>query len=138
VALIEARVFSILKLQTLPTFCADSGLCADDLWETIQGADFIPRSDRSALYRGRELPRSKVYVADTPDGLWPVYKFPGFQYRAVVDHYKRLIDVPWLHPVFAAVRATTVAGVPVTCNQAIVTLYKSGTDGIGWHSAAPL
>jgi alkylated DNA repair dioxygenase AlkB len=36
--------------------------------------------------------------------------------------------------VFAAVRATPVAGVPVTCNQAIVTLYESGTDGIGWHS----
>lgn len=118
----------------LPNFCADSGLDADATWASIQGADFIPRSDRSALYRGHELPRSKMYVADTPEGIWPVYKFPGFQYRAVVDHYKYLHDVPWLQPVFAAVRATTVAGVPVTCNQAIVTLYESGNDGIGWHS----
>jgi len=73
-------------------------------------------------------------VADTPEGIWPVYKFPGFQYRAVVNHYKYLHDVPWLHQVFAAVRATSIAGVPVTCNQAIVTLYQSGTDCIGWHS----
>jgi hypothetical protein len=98
------------------------------------GAEFIPRSDRSALYRGHELRRSKIYVADVPAGIWPVYKFPGFQYRAVIDHYKYLHDVPWLQPVFAAVRATSIAGFPVTCNQAIVTLYLSGTDCIGWHS----
>jgi hypothetical protein len=121
-------------LWFMPTFCADMGLSAEYLWETVQGADFIPRSDRSALYRGHELPRSKMYVADMFEGFWPVYKFPGFQYRAVIDHYKYLHDVPWLQPVFAAVRATTIAGDPVTCNQAIVTLYESGTDCIGWHS----
>ena len=118
----------------MPTYCADSGIDASALWAAIQGADFIPRADRSALYRGRELPRSKMYVADTPDGVWPVYQFPGFQYLAVAQHYKRLQDVPWIQSVFAAVRATTVAGVPVECNQAIVTLYKSGTDCIGWHA----
>lgn len=121
-------------LVFMPTFCADSGLDADALWAAIKNADFIPRSDRSALYRGHELPRSKIYVADTPDGVWPVYKFPGFQYRAVVDHYKRCHGVPWIQPVFAAVRATTVAGTPVSTNQAIVTLYESGADCIGWHS----
>ena len=118
----------------MPAYCADSGLDADDLWASIQAAEFIPRSDRSALYRGHELPRSKIYVADTPEGSWPVYKFPGFQYRAVLEHYKRLHAVPWLQPVFAAVRATAVSGVPIECNQAIVTRYESGTDCIGWHS----
>ena len=79
----------------MPAYCADSGLDADYLWVSIQAAEFIPRSDRSALYSGHELPRSKIYVADTPAGSWPVYKFPGFQYRAVLEHYKRLHAVPW-------------------------------------------
>jgi hypothetical protein len=129
-----ATIECLPGLWYMPTFCADTGVSADHLWAAIQGADFIPRSDRSALYRGHELPRSKFYVAYTPKGFWPVYKFPGFQYRAVVDHYKYLHDVPWLHELFASVRATSNAGVPVTCNQAIVTLYESGDDSIGWHS----
>ena len=71
------------------------------------------------------LPRSKAYVNATAPGSVAVYKFPGFQYRAV-ERYNDLDDTPLLQPLFAGVRALRFDGAPRTFNQGIITLYESG------------
>lgn len=118
----------------LPSYCEQAGLDPDVLWASALAAQYIPRDDQDALYRGHPLRRSKLYVCDTCAGFWPVYGFPGFQYGAVVNHYQRLHDVQWMQPLFSAVRKTVVEGARITANQAIVTLYENGADQIDWHS----
>ena len=56
----------------------------------------------------------------------------------MVDHYKRFDGVEWLQPLWSAVRKTNLDGASVVANQAIVTLYKSGSDCIGWHADKPV
>ena len=119
----------------MPNFCSDVGLDADGLWEAAKMADTT--RDPAAKCRGKPLPRGKMYVNATGDDVVCVHKFPGFQYAAI-EHYKQLQDVPWLEPVFFTLRNLHYEGAGLlngaTFNQAIVTLYESGTDNIGWHS----
>ena len=126
----------------VPNFCEAVGLNTGVLtFHTDNNTIYIPRSARSALYRGRELPRSKMYVDTQPDDVWGVYQFPGHQYRAIIEFHKKLHSQAWLQPVFDALAVLTFdsgAG-PVThiFNHAIVTKYFTGEDNINWHSDKP-
>ena len=125
----------------IPSFCSDAGIDADALWKACLDADYIPRDDPAAKYRGKALPRSKLYINITPDDFICIYKFPGFQWVAT-RHYKELAEVPWFKDVFSLVSKQPFHGAGLndgkaTFNQAIVTLYNCGTDNIGWHSDKP-
>ena len=91
----------------LPNFLDYVGLdTAALVAKTSNIALYIPRDDRSALFRGKQLPRSKCYVNATEDpNIYTHYSFPGFQYRAM-EHYKQQMDadVAFLQPLFEVLR----------------------------------
>ena len=116
----------------MPTFCADVGLDADSLWASVQGAAFIPPEDPAAMHRGHPLARAKLYVDFNEPGKTCIYNFPGFKYAAV-KYYKRATEVEWIMPAYEALRAMP----GMVYNQAIVTMYRDGTDAISWHNDKP-
>jgi len=88
----------------------------------------IPLADRTAphmRYRGHELHRSKFFLVDSLE-LVPIYSYPGFQYRSVIEEYKPIAS----YPMIAAIQQL----LPHKTNHVIGTLYRDGSDNIGFHT----
>lgn len=149
---------------TLPYFLREAGIDGDALQAALMSeAAFQPRDARHMRYRGLQLKRQKAFVTlcDRARGI-PKYSYPGasstlswdvpidsfgfekactekslragFTYRAV-QHYQHIDDVPSMVPITDCIRKDLkIDGENYDYNQAIVTLYASGSDAIGWHN----
>jgi hypothetical protein len=96
----------------VPNFLFAIGVDAAALAAATAADIYIDPNDKSAKYRGKALPRIKCYVNATGDpNLYALYKFPGFQYAAML-HYKQLTDEPvaFLQPLFDTLRTKMTFG----------------------------
>lgn len=122
----------------LPGFVAAVGLNLAELEAAFaRPAMYLDRRDRSTLYRGKPLPRSKCYVSATSSrDVLALYKFPGFQYASMLKyvHAGDAAAAPF-RPLFDVLASdVTFDGVAQPFTQAIATRYFEGTDCISWHS----
>jgi hypothetical protein len=89
---------------------------------------WVPGSHPALHYRGKPVPRAKLWAQlDLAQGL-KVYRYTGFQWR-IARATRSAEDIPALARVFAALRARNVGH-----NHAIVTSYSDREDSIGYHA----
>jgi hypothetical protein len=114
----------------LPTFCADVGVdaCAT-LTRARAAAGYVDRNRPCAMYRGRALRRTCMYVDLLDDEQSSVYTYPGFQWAAT-QMYRKLADEEWMRPVAEAVGRAVGDHV---FTQALATRYDTGRDAIDYH-----
>ena len=92
-------------------------------------APWVDRDDRSMLYRGHQLNRSKFFLmaTDDPNRLFK-YSYPGWQWASML-HYKPWSAVPELRKVLKQLQRDGF-----DFNHVIGTLYSEPKDDIGAHS----
>jgi hypothetical protein len=93
--------------------------------------EFIDRTQKYMNFRGKPIPRSKLFFVDNLDSV-PIYKYTGFQYAAIQSF--QLIQS---NPIITAFHTVIKERFNVTTNHVIVTIYQNGKDSIGWHDDKP-
>lgn len=115
-----------------PKWFQELGYDADATAKELLALTFADRQSPWMKYRGNPIKRDKAFFVDSLERV-PIYSFPGFQYRAVVEEYQDFKSAPIVESLRYAV--TKVHG-HVT-NHGIATSYKDETDTIGWHNDKP-
>lgn len=111
-----------------PNFLTELGYDSQALGEQIRTLPFADRGASHMRYRGHELKRSKFFYVDSLKQV-PIYSYPGFQHRSVLEEYKLIEEQPQLNALRMLIRE--VLGYET--NHVIGTLYKDEKDTIGYH-----
>lgn len=112
-----------------PDFLAELGYDQEQLAQILMQIPLADRQARHMLYRGRSLARSKFFFVDSLDQI-PIYSYPGFQYRSVLEEYRTIASQPQI----AGLQEILRQQFQHTTNHVIGTVYRDGKDNIGWHT----
>lgn len=107
------------------------GLDVSIVEESLESMEYIPRDEQTMKYRGHQLTRSKAFFHQSAVGI-PVYKYTGYQISAS-RFSKKISSNKTVKQIVEKCALLSVAKMEGDFNHVIVTLYKDGTDGIGFH-----
>ncbi len=130
---------SEIKTETSISYFTDSiyypnwyidnfGTSIDKITKDLLGFKFADRNATHMKYRGNSLRRDKVFFVDSLIDV-PVYQYPGYQYKSIVNEYKLITENKLIQKIYLKL----IEKFKVDLNHVIGTIYRDGKDIIGWH-----
>ena len=114
------------ELCSLPVHSPSKPICLQP-----EVAEIIPGSHKALNYRGHDLRRHKVWLQDDPESGGRLYRYTGWTWPIALAT-KHVATCPKMMEVAKCIN--TVLPQDVHHNHWIGTLYRDGSDNIGFHS----
>lgn len=120
----------LLDTDYYPNWFTGLGYDPNAIYQELDQISTAERSSPWMKYRGHELKRSKFFFVELgPNQGVPVYSYPGFQYRSVLQEYHQISE----HPLISGIQQLIETQFGHRTNHVIGTVYYNQNDNIGWH-----
>ena len=118
-------VLSALE-QAYPTRCGSDAIRSHDV-------QWVAGNHQALKYRGRAIKRTKMWLQrENPNTRFLRYGYTGWQW-SIAGATADVAECPEVAPLADRYDAFARAQGKPDANHFIVTRYKDGSDGIGWH-----